>query len=59
VAAAACIGALVVMIVQILRQPHHTRSIWTIAVVMALPFVYEIGYSKVVIRFIRFRKAER
>lgn len=59
VAAAACTGALAVMILQILGQPHHTRSIWTIAVVMALPFVYEIGYSKIVTRFVRFRKVER
>jgi amino acid transporter len=59
VAAAACIGALAVMVVQILGQPHHTRSIWMLAVVLAIPFVYEIGYSKIVIRFIRFRKAER
>ena len=39
-----------VMILQILGQPQHTRSIWTIAVVMALPFVYEIGYSQIVTR---------
>src|SRR6185295_16607338 len=58
VAAAACLGALVVMVVQILGQPHHTRSIWTIAAVMVIPFLYEIGYTKIVIRFIRFRKVE-
>lgn len=52
VAAAACIGALVVMIVQIVGQPHHWRSLWLIAGVMILPFVYEIGYSQIAARFV-------
>ncbi len=59
VAAAACFGALIVMVVQILGQPHHTRSLWTMAALMALPFVYEIVYGRIVTGFNPFRKAER
>ena len=57
VAASVCIGSLVVMIVQILGRPEHTRSIWTLSASMGLPFVYEIVYSRIAISFIQFKKA--
>lgn len=52
VAAAACTGALGVMILQILGQPAHQHANWLIAGVMVLPFVYEIGYSQIAGRFV-------
>jgi amino acid transporter len=51
VAAAACFGALAVMIVQILGQPHHSNAIWLIVAVMVIPFVYELIYSAIAARF--------
>ena len=52
VAAAACFGALGVMIVQILGQPQHSRSLWLIGGVLTLPFVYEVVYSQIATRFV-------
>jgi hypothetical protein len=52
VGSAACIGALGVMILQILGQPEHQHAIWLIAAVLVVPFVYEIVYSQVAARFV-------
>jgi uncharacterized protein len=52
VAATACMGALGVMIVQILGQPNHSHAIWLIAAVTIIPFVYEVIYGWIATRFI-------
>ncbi|HEV7473277.1 MAG TPA: APC family permease [Pyrinomonadaceae bacterium] len=52
VAAAACFGALGVMILQILGQPNHSRSLWLIAAVMVFPLAYEVIYGQIAARFI-------
>ena len=51
-ASAACMGALLVMILQILGQPKHQRSILLIVGVMVLPFVYEFIYGQLAARFV-------
>jgi hypothetical protein len=52
VAAAACIGALSVMIVQMVGQPQHARSLLLIAGVMIFPVVYEVVYTQIAAKFI-------
>ena len=47
-AAAACLGALGVMVVQILGQPQHAHAVWLIVGVAVVPFVYEFLYSTIV-----------
>jgi Na+/melibiose symporter-like transporter len=49
-AALACLGALSVMIVQILGQPQHTHAVWLIVGVAVVPFVYEFLYRAIVAR---------
>ncbi len=50
-AAAACLGALGVMVVQILGQPgEHVHAAWFIAGVAVFPFVYELAYRGIVAR---------
>jgi amino acid transporter len=51
-AAAACTGALGVMILQILGQPEHQHALWLIATVLIFPFVYEVGYNQIATRFV-------
>jgi L-asparagine transporter-like permease len=46
-AAVACLGALGVMIVQILGQPQHAHAVWLIVGVAVVPFVYEFLYSAI------------
>jgi len=49
-AAAACLGALGVMILQILDHPEHSRSLWFIAGLVVYPFLYELIYRRIAAR---------
>src|SRR5262249_36400672 len=49
-AAVACLGALGVMLVQILGQPQHAHAVWLIVGVAVVPFIYEFLYSTIVAR---------
>src|SRR5262245_44885955 len=49
-AAAACLGALGVMLFQLLDQPEHAHAVWLILGVAGLPFVYEFLYRMIVVR---------
>ena len=49
-AAVACLGALGVMVVQILGQPQHAHTVWLIVGVAVVPFIYEFLYSTIVAR---------
>jgi hypothetical protein len=51
-AAVMCLGALGVMILQILGQPEHVHAVWLIAGVAILPFLYEFLYTAIVARFL-------
>ena len=54
-AAAACVGALAVMVVQILGQPEHAHAVWLIVCVAVLPFVYELLYRAIARGSVRVR----
>ena len=49
-AALACLGALSVMLAQILGQPQHAHAVWLIVGVVVVPFIYEFLYSTIVAR---------
>jgi amino acid transporter len=51
-AAVMCLGALGVMILQILGQPEHAHAVWLIASVAIFPFLYEFLYTAIAARFI-------
>ncbi len=46
-AAAACLGALGVMVLQILREPEHAHAAWLIGAVAIFPFLYELTYRQI------------
>jgi hypothetical protein len=49
-AAAACLGALGVMIVPILGQPQHAQAVWHIVGVVVVPFIDEFLDRTIVAR---------
>ena len=58
VAAATCLGALGVMIVQTLNQPQHVHALGLMAGVAVLPFVYEYLYRTFTARGASRRKTD-
>jgi amino acid transporter len=49
-AAVTCFGALAVMVLQLLGQPHHLHAVWLIVALIVFPFVYEFLYSAILAR---------
>lgn len=49
-AAVTCFGALGVMVLQLLGQPHHSHAVWLIVGLVVFPFIYEFIYGAIVTR---------